>query len=336
MCTQAAGVLMDVHNLKAELVLVPGPDPSRISAFQQDKEYATNLKKPIGAFPCRVTGSAGQQCSFHFFTMQAHSNAHMKKKHGLVDKDARLYPPAKEQKEFPCKESDCGASFKTVAGANNHLVKKHGYAENSVDLYVDMSSTSKPGKRKRSTTTASAPEVSAFSASVSPEPAGRRLRPRTTVVSYQDSGEEDADGEDSVSKDGGAAALQGENTVTEPPVEEENEYTAKREKRIHENNEKLRQLVPGIKLQLRATQTSKKAGAGEDEAEDKEYVPSDNSNNEGEGDEEEENAQEPARGGKCTATGATASSSEEECERDEGQPAIKTHLLVIVLWRECN
>ena len=196
MCTQAAAVLTDVHNLKAELVLVPGPNPSRISAFQQDKEYGKNLTRPSGPFPCRLTDSAGHKCSFHFFTMQSHANAHMKKKHGMLDNDALLYPPAKEQHEFPCKEPSCEASFKTTRGANSHLTIKHGYAADSVDLYADVTARKGVVRRKKRKKESSG---SASAASDVPkENEGKKivLRPRTSKPKYDEDSPLESDAEE--------------------------------------------------------------------------------------------------------------------------------------------
>ena len=93
-CPEAYEDLTQVSELKAKLILIPGPDRNRIGedgVWQRGKQYIKNLKKPRGSHPCSVVGPDGQMCSYHYYNRAADANNHMMKKHSIKEGSAQLY-----------------------------------------------------------------------------------------------------------------------------------------------------------------------------------------------------------------------------------------------------
>ena len=135
-CVRATKVCSEVYDLKERLIRISGPDPNRINEIQEDKDYKKNIRKPIGAFPCKVLDAKGHPCSHHFYHNAGMANIHMKKKHGILDGSSTLYQATGSEKPFPCKVGTCKNGYKSAVAANRHMTNVHGYAASSVDLYA--------------------------------------------------------------------------------------------------------------------------------------------------------------------------------------------------------
>ena len=91
---KSSSYMTDIEKDKALCIADGAPLPSRLVGVQLTRANKKNIRKPQGAFPCRVSGCVG----YHWYTERYHSNTHMQKVHKLEANDDRLYPkPTKKE-----------------------------------------------------------------------------------------------------------------------------------------------------------------------------------------------------------------------------------------------